>query len=269
MDSRRSADDSGTTTFTRLRMAGHEGAAAVSSAAPARRPWNRVGHAGADNHGMAKLYLIDDHPVVLAGLRALLEAGGHEIVGEARDAPSGLSGVLQALPEIVLLDIHMGKPSGLDMLEELQRLGHPTSVIMLTASATTHDVSRALRAGARGYLVKNSVGDELLGCVAAVAAGQRYLGAGLADLAVRSLTEPQTGMEQLSVRERQIVGMVAHGATSAAIGEQLHLSPKTVDTYRSRAMAKLGVPDLAGLVRWAVREGLVDLDAELPGKYLP
>jgi DNA-binding NarL/FixJ family response regulator len=114
--------------------------------------------------------------------------------------------------------------------------------------------------GASGYVLKGSAGVDLLAAVEAVVAGRRYLGDGLTDIAVQGLTSDADKGSTLSPRERQILVMVARGKSSAAIGEELHLSPKTVDTYRSRLMAKLKLADVPALVRWAIREKLIGLD---------
>jgi DNA-binding NarL/FixJ family response regulator len=122
------------------------------------------------------------------------------------------------------------------------------------------NVAEALRMGASGYVLKGAASIELLAAVDAVAQGRRYLGAGLTDIAVLGLTTDAERGNTLSPRERQILVMVARGKSSAAIGEELHLSPKTVDTYRSRLMGKLELADVPALVRWAIREKLIDLD---------
>jgi two-component system, NarL family, invasion response regulator UvrY len=211
---------------------------------------------------MARLYLVDDHPVVREGLRAVLEAAGHDVVGEAGDATHALVDLQRLQPQIVLLDLNLGARSGIDVMDELRLRAVNAAVIVLTVSDQPRHVAQALRAGAQGYLLKGAGSAELLDAVARVAAGRHYLAPGLADVAVRGLAARASSIEELSARERQIVVRVAMGDTSAQIAEQLHLSSKTVDTYRSRAMAKLGVSDLPGLVRWAVREGLVDLNGD-------
>lgn len=209
---------------------------------------------------MTRLYLVDDHPVVREGLRAVLEAAGHTVLGEAGDATVALADIARLAPELVLLDVNLGARSGIDVLSALRERGITVPVIVLTMLDQPRTVAEALRAGAQGYLLKASPASELLEAVAKVASGRHYLAPGLADVAVRGLAAKASSLDELSARERQIVVRVVMGDTSAAIAEQLHLSPKTVDTYRSRAMAKLGVGDLAGLVRWAIREGLVDID---------
>jgi len=211
---------------------------------------------------MSTIYLIDDHAMMRDGLRALLETAGHTIAGETGDVTRGLAEVARLEPDITLLDLHLDGRSGFELLVELQRRQLPTRVIVLTLSDHARNVAEALRMGAAGYLVKGSASTELLAAVEAVASGRRYLSTSLTDVAVNGLTAP-LGRDKgstLSPRERQILVMVARGKSSAAIGEELHLSPKTVDTYRSRLMAKLDLPDVPALVRWAIREGLVDLD---------
>jgi len=212
---------------------------------------------------MSRLYLIDDHVLVREGLRALLDAAGHDVVGECADASRALAVLAALSPEVVLLDLNLGASSVFEVLAGIAERGLPLRVIVLTMSAQPRDVAEALRLGAWGYVLKGSPSDELLDAVRRVASGQRHLGEAASALAMRALAgdaHGQRGIVTMSPRERQVIVMVARGASSAAIGEQLHLSPKTVDTYRSRLMAKLGLSDVPALVRWAVREGLIGLD---------
>lgn len=212
---------------------------------------------------MSRLYLIDDHGVVRDGLRIVLENAGHEVVGEAAGPTPALADLARLRPDIVLLDLRLGLRSGFELLAELQRRELGVQVIVLTMSDQPRHVSEAMRYGARGYLLKGSSSAELLRAVEAVAQGQRYLCPQAAAFAASVLTgeaSAPAGADLLSPRERQILLLVARGASSAAIGETLHLSPKTVDTYRSRLMAKLGLADVPAIVRWAIREGLLDVD---------
>ena len=213
---------------------------------------------------MSSIYLVDDHAIVREGLRAVLEAAGHSVVGESADPTVSLADILRGRPDVVLLDVHLGARSGFELLEELQRRAVATRAIVLTMSAQPRHVAEALRLGAAGYVLKGSEGRHVLGGIAAALQGRRFLGPGVDDLAVQGLTGGAAGdpFALLSPRERQIVAMVVRGQTSAVIGEQLHLSPKTVDTYRSRLMAKLDVADLPALVRLAIRAGLVDAAEE-------
>ena len=212
---------------------------------------------------MSRIYLVDDHAIVRDGLRVVLEAGGHDIVGEADGPTAALADLARLLPDIVLLDLRLGQRSGFELLTEIQRRAIPVRVIVLTMSDQPRHVAEALRYGAMGYLLKGSSGAELLQAVATVAQQRRYLSPQAAEFAAGVLTgdvAPPRGADLLSPRERQILAMVARGASSSTIGETLHLSPKTVDTYRSRLMAKLGLPDVAAVVRWAIREGIVDVE---------
>ncbi len=212
---------------------------------------------------MSRIYLVDDHAIVRDGLRVVLEAAGHEVVGEADGPTAALADLLRLVPEIVLLDLRLGQRSGFELLAEIQRRALAVRVIVLTMSDQPRHVAEALRFGAAGYLLKGSSGAELLQAVSTVAQNRRYLSPQAAEFAAGALTgelAPPRGADLLSPRERQILAMVARGSSSSAIGEALHLSPKTVDTYRSRLMAKLGLTDVAAVVRWAIREGIVGVD---------
>lgn len=212
---------------------------------------------------MSRIYLVDDHAIVRDGLRVVLEAAGHEVVGEADNPTAALADMLRREPEIALLDLQLGQRSGFELLAEMHRRALPVQVIVLTMSDQPRHVAEALRHGVSGYLLKGSSSAELLQAVGAVGQGRRYLCPRAAEFAARMLTgeaPAPAGAELLSPRERQILAMVARGASSAAIGDALHLSPKTVDTYRSRLMSKLGLADLAAVVRWAVREGVIGAD---------
>jgi len=210
---------------------------------------------------MSDLYLLDDHTLLRDGLRAVLGAAGHRVVGESGDPTQALAELRHLGRVVVLLDLHLGQRSGFELLTELQRRTPDARAIVLTMSAQPRHVAEALRLGAMGYVLKGSPASELLGAIDAVGKGQRYLGSEVAELAVQGLTAPGgEALGTLSVRERQIVLMVVQGQSSAEIGRALHLSPKTVDSYRSRIMSKLATPDVPALVRFAIRNGLIDAE---------
>jgi two-component system, NarL family, invasion response regulator UvrY len=212
---------------------------------------------------MSDIYLVDDHALLREGLRALLETRGHRIIGESSDLTEALAQIRSLVPAVLLLDLHLGERSGLELLADLQRRGVSTRTIVLTMSAQPRDVAEALRLGAAGYVLKGAAGAELLAAIDAVLEGQRHLGSQVAELAVRGLTtdgDDQSKLASLSARERQIATQVVRGKSSAEIGALLHLSPKTVDSYRSRLMGKLGVADVPALVRLAIRTGLIAAD---------
>jgi two-component system, NarL family, invasion response regulator UvrY len=212
---------------------------------------------------MSRIYLIDDHAIVRDGLRVVVESAGHEVVGETDDPTEALADLTRLAPDIALLDLRLGPRSGFELLAEIQRRQLPVRVIVLTMSDQPRHVAEALRYGAAGYLLKGSPSSELLQALQTVAQQRRYLSPKAAEFAAGLLTgevAPPSGPDLLSPRERQILVLVARGKSSSEIGDALHLSPKTVDTYRSRLMAKLGLGDVPAVVRWAIREGLVDLN---------
>lgn len=213
---------------------------------------------------MTRIYLVDDHPIVRDGLRTVLQGAGHEVVGEGEDAEGVLADIAALQPQLLLLDLNLGACSGLELLGALKARALAVRTLVLTMSALPRNVGEALRLGALGYVLKDSPTRELLAAVEAVAQGRRHLGPGVADLLVQELAAPAQDdpIALLSPRERQIARLVVQGRTSAAIGAQLKLSPSTVDTYRSRLMAKLGVGDVPALVRLALRTGLVEDDEE-------
>lgn len=210
---------------------------------------------------MSNLYLLDDHTLLRDGLRAVLQAAGHRVVGESADPTQAMADLRDLGPVVALLDLHLGQRSGFELLTELQRRPLEVRAIVLTMSAQPRHVAEALRLGAMGYVLKGSPASALLEAIASVSKGQRYLGPDVAELAVQGLTAPGDGaLDTLSVRERQIVLMVVQGQSSTEIGRALHLSPKTVDSYHSRIMGKLATPDVPALVRFAIRNGLIDAD---------
>ncbi len=215
---------------------------------------------------MTRLFLLDDHQMVREGLRSVLQASGHVVVGDC-DCAQGITDLLlSSQAEVLILDIHLESGSGLTVLQTLGDLKLPVRTVVLTMSAQPRHVSEALRLGALGYVLKGSPSSDLLQAIEAVSAGQKYL-----SKAVRALAqEPSANVVQgnplgrLSVRELQILEMVIRGSTSATIAVSLSLSPKTVETYRSRLMTKLDIPDLPNLVRFAIRWGLLNVDADAP-----
>ncbi|WP_066272873.1 response regulator [Hydrogenophaga palleronii] len=211
---------------------------------------------------MSDIYLVDDHAMMRDGLRAVLEAAGHQIVGESDHPTPALADLIRLLPTVLLLDLQLDQRSGFELLEQVQRRKLSTRTILLTMSAQPRHVAESMRLGAYGYVLKGSSSRDVLKAVEEASEGRKHLGAGVAELAVEGLMNESArgSIQSLSAREQQVILLVVRGLTSAAIGEQLHLSPKTVESYRSRLMAKLGVGDLPALVRLAIREGLISAD---------
>lgn len=194
----------------------------------------------------------------------MLQSAGHEVIGEADDPVTAIAEVLRLAPDLLLLDLNLQSRSGLEILSGLQARGAKTRVLVLTMSRQPRHVAEAMRLGASGYVLKGSKGSELLEAVQAVLQGRRYLGPEAAEMAAQALDggEEVNPLTVLSPRERVIIAMVVRGKSSATIAEQLHLSSKTVDTYRARIMAKLGVADVPALVRLAIRTGLLSAEDE-------
>lgn len=206
------------------------------------------------------IVLADDHTIVRDGLRALLEMQPDmRVVGVAATGRAAVQLVQQHQPSLILLDIAMPELNGIEAARQIADLYPETQIVMLSMHSTSEHVYQALQAGARGYLMKESAGAEVVAAVRAVCAGQRYLSQKIADTVVdeyirhRQATSP---LESLSAREREILQLIVEGQSSAAVGAALALSPKTVETYRTRLMHKLGVSDLPALVKFAVQHGL-------------
>ncbi len=214
-----------------------------------------------------KVLIADDHAVVRDGLRALLEAHPEiTVVGDASDGRQAMSQVFSLSPDVVIMDISMPDLNGIEATRQLIERSPQLKIIILSILGTSEHVFRALQAGARGYLLKESAGREVVEAVLAVAEGKRYLSQPIAETLVadyvrqRELAAEKSPLELLSAREREILKLVLEGKSSAEIGKQLFLSAKTVETYRSRMMRKLGVSDLPGLVKFAIQHGLISLN---------
>ena len=205
---------------------------------------------------MITVYLVDDQRILREGLRALLELDGSiQVVGEAADGRAALDGILAVQPEVVLMDVTMPDLNGIDAAQILTQKAPQIKVIILSVHSDSEHVYRAFQAGATGYLLKESAGAEVLAAVRAAKQNRRYVSPKIADaLALRR--DKRSPFESLSAREREVLQLTVAGATSAAIAGKLNLSPKTVDTYRSRVMEKLGVQNLPELVRLAIKHGL-------------
>jgi DNA-binding NarL/FixJ family response regulator len=216
---------------------------------------------------MIEVFLVDDHTVVRDGLRAVLEMHPQiHVVGDAASGAAALGQVAERQPDVVIMDIWMPEMDGFEVTRQILALNPQVKVIFLSMLGTPEHVQQALQAGASGYLLKESAGREVAEAVLAVAGGQQYFSQAIARTLVNTyLGQPNqasvTGrLQRLSQREREVLGWVVRGKSSAEIGELLHLSPKTVESYRSRLMQKLEINDLPSLVRFAIQQGLLPLD---------
>jgi DNA-binding NarL/FixJ family response regulator len=213
--------------------------------------------------GTISVFIADDHAIIREGLAALLVAQPDiRIAGTAGNGREALAGVLQAKPAVVILDIAMPEMNGIEAARQIHAALPQARIVILSMHAGAEHVFQALEAGARGYLLKESAAKEIVDAVRTVQLGRRYLSAKVAEVLAdrvgrRTAVSP---LESLSARERQILKLVADGLSSVRIAEMLHLSPKTVDTYRSRLMEKLNLSDIASLVKFAIQHGLTSLD---------
>jgi DNA-binding NarL/FixJ family response regulator len=213
---------------------------------------------------MIKVFLADDHAVVRDGLRVLLEAQSDiSVVGDAANGREALRLVLQRHPDVVVMDIAMPELNGIEATQQIHDASPSTQVLILSMHSTTEHIFRALQAGARGYLLKDSAGTEVVDAVRVVHAGRRYLSQKIASTVLDDYISDRnraSPLDTLSPRERQILQLVAEGNSSVEAAAMLFLSPKTVDTYRSRMMQKLGIGDLPSLVKFAIQHGVTQLD---------
>jgi DNA-binding NarL/FixJ family response regulator len=204
-----------------------------------------------------RVFIADDHTMMRYGLRALLEATGAQVVGEAGEGREALRLVLELEPDVVIIDVTMPGLNGIEVAGEVRQRLPATRIVVLSMHTDAEHVHRAFAAGALAYLVKGCDSDDVVAAVQAVMIGRRYVSREL------SLPEGPGGdgegagpIDSLSARERQVLQLVVEGHSSAQIAALVHLSPKSVDTYRSRLMRKLGVDDVTALVKFAVQHGL-------------
>lgn len=211
-----------------------------------------------------RVILADDHSVLLDGLRFLLEAHSDiQVVGVATDGRQAVDLGKKFLPDVIVMDIAMPELSGIEALQILRQDCPNVKVVILSMYATQVHIHRALQSGALGYLLKENAGQEVVNAVRSAAAGKRYLSQRVNDLIVEEYIQvaaPRDPLDLLNLRERDILRLVVDGKTSAEIAQILFLSPKTIDTYRSRLMGKLGVEDLPGLVKFAIQKGIISVE---------
>lgn len=203
-----------------------------------------------------RVLLADDHSILRDGVAALLGAqDGMMIVAHAQDGKEAVRKATELKPDVAIMDIVMPELDGIEATRLVQQSSPLTQVVILSMYSTIEHIFRALQAGAKGYLLKESAGPELVAAVRSVYAGQRFLSRKITETVVDSYIRehvPNDPLGRLSSRERQILQLVAAGRSTAEIARTLCLSPKTVDTYRSRLMQKLDIDSFAGLVKFAI-----------------
>jgi DNA-binding NarL/FixJ family response regulator len=210
-----------------------------------------------------RIVVVDDHGIVREGLMALLDRqDGMTVVGSAATGRAAILAAERLKPDVIIMDLVLPDLNGIDATQRIMQTRPLTHVIALSASHTIEHVYRAFRAGARGYVVKDAKGAELVQAVRSVSAGRQFLSARITPLPDDDLLQnrlTKTPIERLSAREREVLRHLVAGATSAIIAKQLSLSRKTVDTYRGRLMVKLGVTNRTALIRFAIENELIAL----------
>ena len=211
-----------------------------------------------------RVIIAEDHRIVRDGLRAILAAEPDlEVVGEAADGLEAIRCAAELKPDVVILDLSMPRMNGMEALAEIKRTGETTRVVVLTVHREEEYVFAALRAGADGYVLKDSAAAELLLAVRSVAAGDRYLSPPVATTVVADFlgsnrSSPASSLfGELSSREREILKLVAEGYRTRQIGEYLNISAKTVEKHRSNLMRKLGLNSVSALTAYAIEKGIV------------
>lgn len=214
-------------------------------------------------HGTMRLRVVlaDDHTIVREGLATLLgQTPDIEVIATASTGSQAVRAARTLAPDVLVTDISMPELNGIEAARAIRERDARIAIVVLSMHSTSEHVARAFAAGANGYVLKDAASDEIVAAVRAVASGRRYLSRALADVVTGAAAPAASPLASLSARERQVLQLVVEGRSSAQIAQQIHLSPKTVETYRSRLMKKLGVADIPALVKFAVQHGVTALD---------
>ena len=213
---------------------------------------------------MIDVLLLDDHAVVRDGLRALLAAQPDiRVVGSFGASADAVDFVTRSAPDVAVLDIALPGIDGIETARRIHDLSPDTHLLMLSMHATPEHIFQAFRVGANGYLLKDSAGEEVVAAIRAVHSGERYLSSKLSQQVLDDYVRERSGdhpLERLSARELQVLKLIVEGKTSNEVAVLLGLSPKSIDTYRSRLMLKLGIDDMPGLVKFAIRHGMTGVE---------
>jgi DNA-binding NarL/FixJ family response regulator len=213
------------------------------------------------------VFLADDHAIVREGLKLILNAEADiQVVGQAEDGQGAIDGVIRLAPDVAVLDIAMPLLSGIAAARRIREVRPHTQIVILSIHKTKEHISRALRAGARGYVLKECAGAELIEAVRSVHAGHYYASQKVSNSMFESLARPEDSepaddpLACLSDREREVFYLVVECKTSAEIGDILALSPKTIETHRSRIYRKLDIHSLVELMRFAAKHKLISVE---------
>jgi DNA-binding NarL/FixJ family response regulator len=204
-----------------------------------------------------RVLLADDHQMLRDGLKALLSASPDiEVVAAVGDGREAVRIAQELSPDVVVMDLSMPELNGIEAARLLRDKCPAARIVILSMHNSSEHVHRALEAGAVGYLLKESAGPEVEAAVRAVHAGRRFFSSALDVSASPALAGHRSPLDSLTARERQVLQLVVEGHSSAEIAKLVYLSPKSIGTYRSRLMKKLGVHDVAALVKFAIQHGI-------------
>src|SRR5688572_18999805 len=213
-----------------------------------------------------KVLIVDDHPVVRKGLWSCLSARDNlKIVGEAVDGNDAIIKAKELLPDIVLMDLHMPKMDGLEVTDALRKEVPHAKVLILSKQGTRDAVLRIIKAGARGYMLKDAPTEELVRAIESVQAGEVFFSPPVAQIALNQyVTESDKAdpLTKLSEREREVLGLIAEGKSNKEIAMHLGIGVRTTETHRERIMRKLDIHSVAGLTKFAIAHGIVSLEGD-------
>jgi len=218
-----------------------------------------------------RILLVDDHVLVRAGIRGLIEdIPGTQIVAEAANGREAIAAAKQHKPDLVIMDISMKELNGIEATQAIIHEVPATKVLMLSMHSAEEFVRRSIKAGASGYVAKDSLPLELRMAIEALMRGEIYLSSRVSRHVVAAFTEPrpegESSLDSLTLRQREVLQMIAEGKTTREMAQALDVSVKTVETHRAALMERLGIHDIAGLVRYAARNHLVSLDGNSNGE---
>ncbi len=211
------------------------------------------------------IIIADDHDIIRAGIKNILrEQSDYEVVGEAVDGEEALTKVKEFKPDILLLDISMPKISGLDVIEQIHYISPETKILIITVHKTSAYIMKAFKAGVKGYLHKESAGEELLPAISKIAAGKIYLtpsiSSYLVERALKKSVEKKLEEALLTFREQEVLRLVAEGKTAKEIAAALFISQRTVENYKNTLLKKLNLHRTSDLIKYAIKHKLVDID---------
>jgi DNA-binding NarL/FixJ family response regulator len=213
------------------------------------------------------VFLADDHRMVREGFRLLLETQSDiKVVGEAGNGREAVRQAIKLTPDVILMDIAMPELNGIEATKQIIEAHSSAKIIVLSMYSTTQHIFRALKAGAKGYILKESAGDDVIKAVRIVHGGKTFLCNEITGVVVGDYIEKREAgttedpLSRLSTREQEVLQLLVEGKSNTKIAELLFLSQKTVETYRSHLMQKLGISDLPGLVKFAIQHGITSVE---------